>query len=132
MVKKLIIYTLFLIYTDFFINIAVNFALRSPGEVIITSVILRAVFLFLFFPLIGSGIFFLLKKRNFKLRLLVTSIFVYALIPVIIYFLKSGPGTIFDVYIDFHRQFELYMVVFVPYILASLICILLSRKLKIF
>lgn len=88
-VKRLILYTLFLIYVDFFINIAINVIVKSLGNVIITSLILRAIFLSVLLPLVGGIASFLFKKLHFRLLLIITSVVIYILIPVGIYFLIS-------------------------------------------
>jgi len=130
-VKRLILYTFFLIYVDFFINIAINVILKSPGSIIVASIILRAIFLSVLLPLVGGIASFLFKKLQFRLLLIITSVVIYVLIPVVIYFLISNPLTVFEVYVDFHTSFDLFMIVFVPYILASTICIVLSKRLEL-
>lgn len=130
-VKRLLLYTLFLIYVDFFINIAINIILKSPGSVIVASVILRAIFLSVLLPLVGGIASFLFKKLHFRLLLIITSVVICILIPVSIYSLISNPLTVFDVYVDFHTSLDLFMIVFVPYIMASTICIVLSKRLEL-
>jgi len=93
-VKRLLLYTLFLIYVDFFINVAINVILKSPGSVIVASVILRAIFLSVLLPLVGGIASFLFKKLHFRLLLIITSVVICILIPVSIYFLISNPLTV--------------------------------------
>jgi len=132
MVKGLMIYTLFLVVTDFFINLVINFIQGNPGSVIITSVIVRVICLFILFPLVGAVVFIILKDKGSNASLITTSIVVYALLPLIIYFLKSNNKSLLEVYTDLHLQFNLFSLIYLPYILASIICIILSNKLKLF
>lgn len=126
------IYTLFLVVTDFFINLVINFIQGNPGSVIITSVIVRVICLFILFPLVGAVVFIILKDKGSNASLITTSIVVYALLPLIIYFLKSNNKSLLEVYTDLHLQFNLFSLIYLPYILASIICIILSNKLKLF
>jgi len=132
MVKGLMIYTLFLVVTDFFINLVVNFIQGNPGSVIITSTIVRAICLFILFPLIGIIVFIIFKGKRSNAPLITTTIVVYALLPLIIHFLKSNGKSLLEVYTDLHLQFNLFALVYLPYILSSIICISLSNKLKLF
>lgn len=126
------IYTLFLVVTDFLINLILNFIQGNPGSVIITSSIVRAICLFVLFPLIGIVVFIILKDKGSSAALITTTVIVYALLPLIIYFLKSNGKSLFEVYADLHLQFNLFALIYLPYILASIICISLSNKLKLF
>jgi len=132
MLKKLAIYTLFLIGVDFFINLVINFIQHNAGSVIITSVILRAVCILVFFPFVGIVISTLVKVKGNSALLIITTLTVYALFPVVIYLLKSNNKSLPEVYIDLHVQFNLFAVVFLPYLLASVICILMSNRLRLF
>lgn len=132
MVKRLIIYTLFLVVTDFLINLVINFIQGNPGNVIITSSIVRAISLFILFPLIGTIVFIILKDKGINAALITATIIVYALFPLIIYFLKSNGKSLWEVYADLHLQLNLFALIYLPYILASIICISLSNKLKLF
>jgi hypothetical protein len=132
MLKKLAIYTLFLIGVDFFVNLVVNFIQHNPGSVIITSVILRAVCILVFFPLVGIVISALVKVKGNNALLIMTTLTVYILFPVVIYFLTSNNKSLQEVYVDLHVQFDLFVVVFLPYLIASVICILIVNKLRLF
>jgi hypothetical protein len=130
--KNLVIYTLFLVVIDFIINLVINFIQGNPGSVIVTSLIVRAICIFILFTLVGAVVFIIFKDNGSNASLITTSIVVYALLPLIIYFLKSNNKSLLEVYIDLHLQFNLFSLIYLPYILASLICILLFNKLKLF
>jgi len=126
------IYTLFLACADFLINIIVNLLQHNQGSLIVTSIILRAICLSLLFPLIGGVVLVVLKDRRSTISLVVTTIVVYLLIPVIIYYLKSNQKSLWLVFVDLHLQFNLFVLILLPYIIASIICIYFSNELKLF
>jgi hypothetical protein len=131
MKKNLVIYTIFLVITDLLINLVINLIQGIPGIVIMTSMFVSAIYLFILFMLVGTLVIVIFNDKGFKSSLITTSIFVYALIPLFIYFLKSNNKNLLEVYIDLHIQFNLFSLIYLPYILASLICILLFNKLKL-
>jgi hypothetical protein len=131
MIKNLVIYTIFLVITDLLINLVINLIQGIPGIVIMTSMFISAIYLFILFILVGALVIVIFKNTGFKASLITTSIFVYALIPLFIYFLKSNNKNLLEVYIDMHLQFNLFSLIYLPYILASSICILLFNKLKL-
>ena len=132
MVKNLIIYTLFLVCADFLINLVVNFIQGNPGIMIVTSVIVRAGCLFVLFPSIGGSVFVVLKGKGSNTQLIITTLIVYLLFPLIIYSLKSNDKNLLEVYLDLNLQLNLFVLIYVPYLLASVICLVLSDKLKLF
>lgn len=132
MVKKVTIYTLFLVITDLFINLVINFIQGNPGIVIITSTVVRAICLLILFPLVGAVVFITLKKKGSNTSLITTTVIVYTLLPIIVYFLKSNSKNLWEVYIDLHLEFDLFLLIYFPYLLASIVCIFLSNKLKLF
>ncbi len=126
------IYTLFLVLTDFLINLLINFIQGNPGSVIITSMFVRAICLFLLFPLIGFLIFIILKGKGSNASLIATTVVVYVLLSLVIYFLKNNGKSFLEVFTELHLQFNLFALIYLPYILASIICMFLSNKLKLF
>ena len=132
MVKNLMIYTLFLVIIDFHMNVAINFIQGNPGFVIAISVIVRLICLLLLFPLVGIIIFSSFKESAHNILLISTATIVYALVPGIFYYLKSNDSSLLEIYIDLHLNFDLFLLVCLPYILASIICIILINKLKLF
>lgn len=130
--KSLIIYLLCLIAVDAIANVIIGLILHSPGSVILISGIVRAICIFILFAVIGTIVFSILNGRIALAGLVITTILVYILIPAIIYLLKDNNKTIVEVYVDLHSRIDLFTQFFLPYILASIICIMLVRKLKIF
>ncbi len=130
--KKLFVYTLLLIVVDLFINIILNLIQGNPGIVIAGSVILRVFFLLLFFPSVGCLMFLLFKNRGHYIPLFLTTITVYLMIPSVVYLLKSNNKNLMEVYIDLHADFYMFAIIFLPYILASFICVIVSSKTRLF
>lgn len=129
--KNLFVYTLMLIVVDLFMNIILNLIQRNPGVVIAVSSFVRIFFLLIFFPLLGSLIFFLIKHKTY-LALFLTTIAVYIILPSVVYLLKSNNKSLLDVYIQLHVKLDLFVIIFLPYIVASLICMLISNRIKLF
>jgi len=117
---------------DFLVNLAINFLQESPGSLIMGIAIVRSVYIFLFFNFSGIIIFNCTKYRAYIYPLIFTTIIVYLLIPLIIYLLKSNENSILQVYIDLHMDNYLFTVVCLPYLIASIVCIFIWLKFKIF
>jgi hypothetical protein len=132
MVKRIIIYTLFLIVADAFCTVVINLIQRGPYDIIIASIVIRAVCLGILFPIIGSGISLMVDRPETYLPILLTTIVVYFLLPAIVFILKYNNKSIFEVYIELHTQFYLFTLVFLPYLIGSTICFLLFKKVKLF
>jgi hypothetical protein len=123
------IYTLFLALTDLFFNILINFIQGNPGAVIIATSIVRSVCLLTLFSLVAAGVHLILKVKWSQIGLITTTLVVYAWIPLIVYCLKSNGKSILEVYADLHFRFDLYALVYLPYVLASVLCVFLSNRL---
>ena len=132
MVKGFFRYLLFLIVLDAIINLAIQFMQRSPGELILTSTILRMLSIAGLFTIIGLFVFLVVKSERKSLQLIITSVLVYLCIPEIIFVLKDNNEGLFEVYSNLHTDFYLYSVTLLPFVLGSIACITLSNKLKLF
>lgn len=132
LVENLFAYTLFLIVVDLFMNIILNLVQGNPGGVIAVYAIVRIFFLLIFFPLLGYLIFFLLKNKGHYIALFITTIAVYLILPSVVYLLKSNNKTLLEVYIELHVKSDLFVIIFLPYILASFICLIVSNKIRLF
>lgn len=134
MVRGLIIYTLLLTITDMCVNLIINLIQNSPGAVILMSVALRIICFFILFPSISLVLscFVINSKRNIKVTIIITSLIIYCLIPLIIYYLKNNNKNLAIVFLDLHLQFNLFSVIFLPYIIASVITFYISNKFEIF
>lgn len=132
MVKGLVTYTLFLIVTDAFFCLIINLVQGSPYSLIIISLIVRAVCLFILFPTIATIAFLVIKNKESNLPLIVTTLMIYTVLPVIIFALKDDHKRLLEVYAELHAQYYLFSLIFLPYFIASLICLVLANKLKFF
>lgn len=132
MVKGLTIYTLFLVIIDLFTNLVINIIQGNPGSVMLVSLIVRAISLSILFPLVGAVVFITLKGKGSNASLIITTVIVYTLLPLIFYFLKSSSQSLWEDYRDMHLQFNLFSFIYLPYLLASIICIIISNKFKLF
>jgi hypothetical protein len=126
------IYVLLLIVVDALLNLIINFFQGNPGSVIITSAIVRIVCLLLLFTIVGVIVFLSFKDKESNLLLIATTVIVYLLLPLIVYLLKSNEKGFIEVYLDLHLHLNLFTAIYLPYIIASVICIILSNKLKLF
>lgn len=130
--KNLYVYTLLLIVVDLFMNIILNLVQGNPGVVIAVSAIVRLLFLLIFFPLLGYLVFFLLKNKGHYVALFITTIVLYLILPSVVYLLKSNNKSLLEVYIELHVKSDLFVIIFLPYILASIICLIISNKIRLF
>jgi hypothetical protein len=124
-------YTVFLVFIDFCFNVVINLIQGNPGSVIFASSLGRAICLFVLFPVVGALVFFTIIDKWSNALLITTSILVYVLLPSIIYLLKSNGKSLLGVYGDLHLQFNLYVLIYMPYVLSSVICIVFSNKWKL-
>ena len=131
MAKSLLIYTCLLIVVDLFFNIVINFVQDNPGGVIMVSIVVRLICLAIFFSLVGLIVLSLLKQQSLLLVLGVTTVIVYLLVPIIIYFLKENDKGLWQVCLDMHMKPELFVAIYLPYLLASCVCLLLIGRLKL-
>jgi hypothetical protein len=134
MVKGLMIYTLLLTITDLLINLVINMVQSNPGAVILMSVVLRVICLFILFPSISLVLSYFVfnGKGNIKATIIITSLIVYLLIPLIVYLLKSNNKDLLTVFLDLHLKFNLFSLIFLPYIIASIITFYISNKFELF
>lgn len=134
MVKGLMIYTLLLTITDLLINLIINLVQNNPGAVILVSVVLRIICLFILFPSISLVLSYFVfnSKGNIKATIIITSLIVYLLIPLIVYLLKSNNKDLLTVFLDLHLKFNLFSLIFLPYIIASIITFYIQISLNYF
>jgi len=125
-------YLLYLLAADAIANIAIGLILQNTGALILISGIARAIGIFFLFAIVGTIVFSILNGKGNMAGLIITTLLVYLLMPAIIYLLKENNKTIVAVYTELHSNFNLFAQIFLPYILASTICVMLVRKLKMF
>ena len=95
------------------------------------SIVVRIICLAVLFSSIGLIVLNLLKQQSLLLGLGVTTIIVYLLVPIIIYFLKENEKGVWQVYVDVHIKSELFVAICLPYILASCVSLLIVGRLKL-
>lgn len=128
MIKNLMRYTLFLIAIDALVNLIINFIQGNPGGLIITSAIVRTVSIFVLFTIIGLILFNIFKGLDSIVLLVISSLIVYMIFPSIVYLLKSNNKSLLEVYRDLHTQIDLFTLICLPYIIASIVCITIRSK----
>jgi hypothetical protein len=121
MVKGIWGYTILLVITDLFASLAVNLIQKNPEIVIVTSGVVRLSFLFVLFPAVGWVVSGFLYKAPTSLTLIITSVILYFLIPITVYFLKDNNASLPSVFVDLHSKFYLFSLVLLPYIVSSII-----------
>lgn len=131
MAKSLLIYTCILIVVDLFFNIVINLILDNPGGMIMISIVVRIICLAVLFSLVGLIVLSLLRHQSFLLGLGVTTVIVYLLVPIIIYFLKENDKGLWQVYLDVHIKSELFVAIYLPYLLASCVSLPIVGRLKL-
>lgn len=131
MAKSLLIYTCLLIVIDLFFNVIINLVQGNPGGMIMISIFVRIICLAVLFSLIGLIVLSLLREQSLLLSLVVTTVIVYLLVPIIIYFLKENDKGLWQVYVDVHIKSELFVTICLPYILASCVSLLIVGRLKL-
>lgn len=130
--RGILTYTLYFISIDSIANLIINLIQGNPIIVIVLSTMLRIFFLLFLIPIIGSIIInFLFKSKMIFISLIVTHIIIYALIPIAVYLVKENTYSIGRVFIDLHTKFNLFSLIFFPYIIASIILIYISSKSKL-
>lgn len=127
--KKLFNYTIYLTLIDLAFNLIINLIQNNPFAVIFISMIIRFFFLLILFPLVGL----IISKSFFKdvisdSSLVATSILIYMLIPIIIYLIKPPTESLWKIIVDLHTKFNLFAVIFLPYIFASIINLLFLKR----
>ena len=120
-----------MIVIDLFFNITINFMQGNPGELIMILVVLRIICLALLFSSIGLIVLNVLRHQSHLLGLGVTTVIVYLLVPIIIYFLKENDKGLWQVYLDVHIKSELFVAICLPFILASCLSLLIVGRLKL-
>lgn len=131
MAKSLLIYTCLLIVVDLFFNIVINLILDNPGGMIMISIVVRIICLAVLFSLVGLIVLSLLRQQSFLLGLGVTTVIVYLLVPITIYFLKENDKGFWQVYLDVHIKSELFVAIYLPYLLASCVSLPIVGRLKL-
>lgn len=131
MAKSLLIYTCLLIVVDLFFNIIINLVQGNPGGMIMISIVVRVICLAVLFSSVRLIVLNLLKQQSLLFGLGVTTIIVYLLVPVIIYFLKENEKGLWQVYVDVHIKSELFVANCLPYILTSCVSLLIVGRLKL-
>lgn len=132
MVKRIIIYIMFLLTIDLFVNLIVNMIQRNPSSLIAASMVLRLFVLAIMLFVVLLIIQYFLKDHTFNLVIIVSSVIVYLSLPLFIYLMKDNQKGILEVYRDLHVNGDLFAIIYIPYIIATLSCLLLFNKLKMF
>jgi Na+-driven multidrug efflux pump len=128
----MVVYVLFLLTIDLFFNLIVNLLQRNPGALIVASTFIRLFSLALLFPVVLIIVHGFLKNQGINIIMVVSSVIVYISIPLIIYFLKDNQKGVLEVYKDLHFDRELFVLIFIPYIIATFCCLILINKFKLF
>jgi len=131
MAKSLLIYTCLLVVVDLFFNVIINLIQGNPGGMIMISIVVRIICLAVLFSSIGLIVMSLLRQQTVLLGLGVTTVIVYLLVPIIIYFLKENDKGLWQVYLDVHTKSELFIAICLPYLLASCVSLLIVGRLKL-
>lgn len=95
------------------------------------SIIVRIICLAVLFSSIGLIVLNVLRYQSRLLDLGVTTVIVYLLVPIIIYFLKENDKGLWQVYLDVHIKSELFVAICLPYLLASCVSLLIVGRLKL-
>lgn len=79
-----------MIVVDLFFNIIINLIQGNLGGMVMVSIVVRIICLVVLFSSIGLIVLNLLRHQSLLLRLCITTVIVYLLVPIIIYFLKEN------------------------------------------
>lgn len=129
--KYLLIYTCLLIVIDLFFSVFLNLSQDSPGGLVIILIFIRIISLGVLFPLVGIIVCNLLKRRSLLINLSITSLIVYLLIPIIITLFNDKDKGLWDIFLDTHFDGHLFMLLYLPYLLASCLNLLIIVRLKL-
>jgi|GEM_PF-3071893 len=129
--KYLLIYTCLLIVIDLFFSVFLNLSQDSPGGLVIILIFIRIISLGVLFPLVGIIVCNLLKRRSLLINLSITSLIVYLLIPIIITLFNDKDKGLWETCLDTHFDGHLFILIYLPYLLASCLNLLIIVRLKL-
>jgi hypothetical protein len=126
--RDTIIYTTFLVLLDGLASIALNLLQGYPGGVLMVSIVIRFMTLIIAFPASTLLVTLCQVKGNIKVAAL-ASLVTYLLIPIVIFFLKENHRSLGETFADIYTRKSLFVLIVLPFIIASIGNLILFRRL---